>query len=90
MKLKEFKDGFIGSILIIFSVAIVFTFIIFSVAAYNDDKIIEYCKEKGWDGVIDKFTNTKFQETVCYKSIPHESGTGNYREYSGDISGELE
>lgn len=43
-------------------------------------KEIEYCKQNGWDGVIQGLN-----EHNCYKEIPHPSGTGTQTIKSGEI-----
>ncbi len=46
----------------------------------DNDKAKKYCETNGWDGM-----NMRTDGYHCYYNIPHPSGTGIQRQYSGII-----
>ncbi len=50
-------------------------YMIYENISYN--KQDNWCKGQGWEGVIYDFGSR------CYKNIPHESGIGTIKVYSG-------
>lgn len=61
---------------------ILFLIIVIGLMVYveiQENNIEKYCEEQGWDGW------NNMEGYKCYKNVPHPSGTGVVREYSGII-----
>jgi len=80
---KKAEGGGIGIVgpLIILSVILLIIFVVV-IGVTHSNKVLEYCKENGWDGV-------RINDDRCYKDVADDSGLGTKRIVSGDVSQDI-